>query len=115
MKNVNFECLVGKTFSSIKVDKVANVIYFECTDGTKYLMEHDTQCCEDVHIEDIDGDIQRLIGSTILLAEESSDYKAKDEALWTFYKLSTVIDSVTIRWVGITDSCYAIDVSFYQT
>jgi hypothetical protein len=76
-------------------------------------MTHFEECCEVVYIEDICGDLQDLLNNPILLAEKV--YKENDEETesWTFYKLSTIKGSVSIRWYGSTSSEYSIAVNFY--
>jgi len=114
---VSFSELIGKTL--IKIDVSDYQIDFECSDGSKYYMTHFQDCCESVYIESIDGDIQRLLGQPILVAEESSnsddppsdDYWI-DSFTWTFYKLRTNLDSVTIRWLGQSNGYYSEGVDF---
>lgn len=60
--------LKGKTI--IDIVKNGDELLFTCSDGSKYKMCHWEDCCESVSIEDINGDLQDLIGSEILLAEE---------------------------------------------
>ena len=93
---------------------------FGTADGTRYRMHHDQDCCEHVYIEDIDGDIEDLIGDPILLAEEASG--SNDPPLnehweshtWTFYKLRNIKASITIRWFGCSNGYYSESVSFVQ-
>lgn len=121
---VEIKELLGKVIT--KIDQSNNELTFLTEDGTKYKMYHEQDCCEDVTIEDINGDLEDLIGSTILQAEEVSDYKPileedvkkTNEILewgsctWTFYKLATIKGYVTIRWFGISNGYYSESVTF---
>jgi hypothetical protein len=127
---VNFESLLGKTL--IKINETEDSIRFYTQDHV-YVLMHDQDCCEKVYIESIIGDLNDLIGSPILLAEEASNHwnASKDakvlhalmpnEALspydeswtWTFYKLATIKGHVDIRWYGNSNGYYSESVSFY--
>lgn len=115
--NVEFSELLGKTLIHIHV--TAYDIKFTCSDGSVYKMYHDQSCCEQVYIESIDGDIQRLLGQPILRAEVvTNEYytppenRSNELNLWTFYKLATNLDSVTIRWFGSSNGYYSVSVDF---
>jgi hypothetical protein len=143
MKSVPFENLKGKTISKIQnLEKgrgYDELIEFECTDGSKFGMKYDPDCCASCSIEDIIGDVSDLLNTEILLAEEVSSTeptsevqahraaeKAKAEAAdeyyydshesetWTFYKLATIKGSVTIRWYGESNGYYSESASFYN-
>lgn len=117
--------LLGKTI--VKIDSEKEQVVFYCSYGTSYRMFHSQDCCECVEVEDIIGDLNDLIGSPILEAEEAvgpneypKDYvlSASEKAMqvearlmgkrdpdsesftWTFYKLGTIKGHVTIRWYG---------------
>lgn len=112
--------LLGKTLLSIEMDnepEKPNKIIFKCADGSEYKMEHLQDCCEQVYIEDICGDLDDLIGVPIVRAEEVSE-KVNDSdkelyGTWTFYKLAGKGD-VTIRWLGASNGYYSEEVDFIQ-
>lgn len=114
---VGVEELVGKTLSDILVSD--DEIIFTTTDGETYKMYHSQNCCESVYIEDIVGDVKDLIGSPILLAEESSNSEdppaskyEPDSYTWTYYKFATIKGYVDIRWYGSSNGFYSESVSF---
>lgn len=120
-----FSELKGKTITSaFGLLNGSEIVDLKCSDGTRYKMYHEQSCCESVSIEDVAGDVEDIIGSPILLAEEvSSDewpeglekpkYKP-DSFTWTFYKLSTIKGSITIRWYGSSNGYYSESVTFKE-
>jgi len=110
------KAIIGKVFKSIVISKEMDEIIFNCTDNETFKMYHEQDCCEDVSIEDINGDITDLIDSPILKAEKVSDIFNTREGTetWTFYKLATVKGYVTIRWYGSSNGYYSEEVSFLK-
>ena len=125
----SFDDLVGKVLKSVQVDN--DEIFFETEEGAKYRMWHEQECCESVYIEDICGDIQDIIGSPILVAEEVSSSGFAENSghrnpeaepsgwtpgeyseawAWTFYKIDTAKGGITIRWCGGSNGYYSIGV-----
>ena len=111
---VDFEILKGKVLIDIEVDKEKDEITFTDSEGVKYLMYHEQDCCEEVNIEDICGDINNLLNTPIVLAEEvinSGEDEDEDYLItsytWSFYKLATVKGYVTIRWYGESNGHYS--------
>jgi hypothetical protein len=100
---------IGKQFFSISGGD--NEILFYCSDGYIWKMYHEQDCCESVYIEDIEGDLNDLINTEIINAEEvcnsDPDNKEYESVTWTFYKFATVKGYVTIRWVGSSNGYYS--------
>ena len=118
----NVSELLGKTLVDIKSDEFK--IEFTTSTAEKYLMYHEQCCCECVYIEDICGDLNDLLNSEILEAEDISgeidmknicteeEYDSYESVTWTFYKIGTRKGSVTIRWCGTSNGYYSEGVDF---
>ena len=127
--------LIGQTMSS--VENVNNEeLVFTTTEGKKYKLYHDQDCCENVTIEDIVGDLGDLAGSPLLKAEEVSyqgeeqlpqderlrlqmertqdKYRCDDSCTWTFYKFATIKGYVDVRWIGESNGYYSESVDFAE-
>lgn len=118
---VPFDTLQGKTMASVEADDNQEVIIFTTVEGEKFSLHHDQDCCEFVSIEDICGDLQTLVGTEILLAEEVSNFDAPpiddrytESYTWTFYHLRTVRGLVTLRWFGESNGYYSESVDLHR-
>ena len=65
-KDVNI--LLGKTLTTIE-NQDNEKLTFTTTNGEKYIMYHEQDCCESVRLEEVIGDIDDLIGSPLTMAE----------------------------------------------
>ena len=117
----NISDILGKTLAEVRRDG-DDRIYFSTTDGESFVMHHSQDCCEQVSIEDVAGDLNDLVGSPITKAEEvvhdnqtpdgTPERRDNDSYTWTFYHLATVKGYVTIRWYGSSNGYYSESVNF---
>lgn len=141
---VPFEVLKGKTIIKVQdLEPGSEQAFINCSDGTRFQMTYYNDCCASCSIEEVIGDIDDLLGQEILLAEEVKsrdphpdeqakrdkeesdwreqhprqdyigDYAYRSET-WTFYKLSTIKGSMTIRWYGNSNGYYSEKATFEQ-
>lgn len=118
----NVNVLMGKTLSSISGVSGDDELVFVTTTGESYRMYHMQDCCENVYLEDVVGDLQDLVGSEILLAEEvsgegpadSGDESYYESYTYTFYKFATRLGYVDLRWLGTSNGYYSEGVSFQK-
>ena len=101
--------MLGMVFTQVYNDK-DEILVFRNDDFTFQFLHHQ-DCCEDVHIESIVGDLQDLVGSPILLADISSNDNEHDYEEWTFYKFATRKGYVDVRWIGSSNGYYSTSVS----
>lgn len=116
--------VVGLTFVKVETgccdEDGDEAIVFHSHDGRRFHMYHGQDCCESVYVEDIVGDLEDLLGSPIVRAEERTEggYLGEDRddgiRMWTFYEFATVKGSVTIRWCGSSNGYYSVSVSFHE-
>lgn len=120
--------MLNKVITNITLpaeDECQDMILFECKDGSAYLMYHEQDCCENVEIDDINGDLDCLIGHYLAMADvassghdETLDRGAKGEYdeshTWTFYRFATIRGHVDIRWYGESNGYYSESVDFVK-
>lgn len=114
-----FTSMLNETMIEISGSVGSEQMIFTTNFGKQFKFYHNQDCCENVSIEDICGDLKDLTGSPILVAEQVSSYvgsdlKEKDSYTWTFYKFATVKGHVTVRWLGSSNGYYSEDVTFVE-
>ena len=137
MTKIKFEEIIKKTFTNICVtkddittkyngseqtiiDKLGfndEIIFESSCSNNIYKMYHDQDCCEKVYIKQIDGDLNDIINSPIIKAEEVTVAEDNEEDYYfigkhTFYKIFTVKGDVTIAWYGESNGYYTVQVDF---
>jgi hypothetical protein len=126
---VNFSDLLNKTLKTIHQDG-NETLTFVTVEGEEYLMHHEQDCCENVYLQDVAGDLNDLIGSPIVLAEENSNRGDEGDSQgwpkgiekptyvesweWTFYRIGTAKGTVVLRWYGGSNGYYSTSVSFIK-
>lgn len=112
----NFSDLVGKTLTEIRRNDIRDndALIFVVDDGSEYAQYHSQDCYESVVIEDICGDLSDLIGTPILKATDHSSQGPDhhESSTWTFYDISTIKGTVSIRWLGVSNGYYSESVNF---
>ncbi len=107
--------LIGATCSSVTGGLFEQQVTFVTDKGT-FKMCHLQDCCEEVVLEDVNGDLQDLVGHEILAAEETSNEEEGDceHETWTFYHIRTLHTTITLRWYGTSNGYYSEGVDFYK-
>lgn len=117
---MKFEDLKGMTLTSIQgAEKESEQIIFTTSEGRKFKMFHYQDCCESVLVEEVVGDVEDLLNTPLLLAEESTNTEEPassygDTRTWTFYRLGTIKGTVVIRWLGESNGYYSESVDFKE-
>lgn len=118
-----YEQLIGNTLKSVTGRVGGDEIVLETEEGKRYRFYHSQDCCECVTVEDICGDLNDLIGSPLIVAEETISNENppglpapefQDSFTWTFYRFATAKGFVTIRWYGSSNGYYSESVDFAE-
>jgi len=116
--------LLGLTLTKIEREVTGaqdiDEVLFYVDRGAVYKMYHSQDCCEYVYLHDVCGDWDDLIGSPITQATAVSNAAEPDghknvtcdDETWTFYIISTVKGTVTLRWLGSSNGYYSEEVDF---
>ena len=105
-----FDWMIGLTFDKVVEDGRTMKLTASIL-GQPFVVEflHYQDCCEDVSIEEVHGDLQDLVGSPIVQAECVSEHNNDEgsSSTWTFYKFATNKGSVVVRWLGSSNGYYS--------
>lgn len=115
----DFNELINKEI--IEINKNKESVFFKTSDNKYYIIEHWQDCCEDVYLEDITGNIEDLIGKLIMSEKVSNNENPKNEDderygtfTWTFIKFATIKGYVTLRFYGTSNGYYGEDVDLFE-
>ena len=113
---IDFKVLKNLTFSKVYRDKDCDVIIFERINGkgnkSGFALYHEQDCCENVYIESIVGDLSDLENTPILQADVGEWEYGGDQGV--FYKIATIKGYVDIRFYQESGSYYSIAVSLVK-
>ena len=116
-KVTRFEDLLGVTLVSVDVAASDEVVELRTDTGRVFRLYHMQDCCENVYLAEIVGDLADIIDHPLLVAEcveHDSEPTESGTSTWTFYKLSTIKGSVTLRWLGESNGYYSESVEFEE-
>jgi len=112
--------MLGKTFVQVTGSVGDGEMTFVTANGERFMFAHSQDCCESVDINDIVGDLQDLMDSPLLLAEEVQgetpvdfDEGDHESVTWTFYKFATRKGYVDVRWLGESNGYYSEGVDLF--
>lgn len=116
--------LKGLTFTDVRKEDSRDgndAVVFTSKCGRKFVLTHSQNCCENVYIESIVGDLSDLENTELLQAEERTNEDPEqnrdgfDESqMWTFYSFATIKGYVDIRFHGSSNGYYGVGVSLYE-
>ena len=121
-QNDFFSTLIGKKIVDARgLSCGSNHVSILFEDGTAIKFYHSQSCCESVELDDIYGDKDDLIGSTLFKLElVTSNDRPRDRYdtsyTWSFYKFQTSKGYVDLRWYGCSNGYYSetVNVEYYQ-
>lgn len=100
--------LVGKIPVNITQTNAEEFV-IEVEGGQKYTFHHQQDCCEGVHIVDVVGDLEDLLGVALtdvneVIYSEGCNY---GHETWTFFIFKSIKGVVTVRWIGESNGYYS--------
>ena len=116
MKGSSLDYLYGKTITHIDGGVGSSELIFHLSNGERFIMYHEQDCCESVYVGDVTGDLHSICDCLVLRVFENVEDGSNGEdcfgsRTYTFYTITTFNSSVTIRWVGESNGYYSESVS----
>jgi hypothetical protein len=114
-QEAEFEELKGKIIRQIEIIGDYAGLRFICDDGIGYQLVHYRNCCEYARFVDICGELEWLLNTPVLMAEQvdgEHGYQEWEHYTWTFYKLATKRGYVTLSFLGNSNGYYNEEATF---
>lgn len=109
----DLERIIGATIQEVTgCEHESECVTFVTDRGTLRLL-HRQNCCENVRLEDANGDIADLIGGVVSVAEERSNQEGERgeyRTKYTFYTIRTTKGDLDLRWIGRDNGYYGVSV-----
>ena len=114
--------MLGKTLAKVE-NLDGDRVLFTLDDGSQFNAYHLQDCCEDVNVHSIVGNLDDIIGVPLITVETStfknctpSELSAEcveeESFTWTLHTLATERGRVVIRWLGTSNGYYGESVYF---
>ena len=122
-ERVEIKDLLNKVLESVEITNVDqdcpsqnDCVVFTTVDDEIYVMMHMQDCCETVYLESVDNNVDILVGSHILVAEErsNSNEDSSGSETWSFYVIGTNEGWCNFRWYGSSNGYYSESVELYK-
>jgi hypothetical protein len=112
------EDLLGETIESVLISANDDQVILLLRGGVRVAFYHAPDCCEEVYLESVAGNLGNLMGRPITKATAVTNRahlnevdSGEDSFTWTFYELGANWGTVTFRWFGASNGYYAESVS----
>ncbi len=117
------EIMIGQTIESIEQND--EQIIFNC-EHDAFASEHYQDCCESVGVVETHGNLEDIIGSPVISANESypdlgdlpnwaSQYQPYDSYTFTLQTIRTAKGEVSFLWLGESNGYYGEQPYFRRT
>jgi hypothetical protein len=119
-KRVEIESLEGMTIEAIIINTSKTKMDLIMANDEVYRFMHKQDCCEEVYLADVIGDLADIIGFPLVRCYETSNKSSEYINLplksftWTFYTLRTLKGTVTLRWYGHSNGYYSEEVDLFK-
>lgn len=108
-----FKSVTKTGYNEIRFELADDCVVKEGSKKRVLVFGHNQDCCENVGIEQIDGDLSDLEGVPLMMAQEATCENPEpgdDCSYFTFYKFATIKGYVTVRWLGESNGYYSTSV-----
>lgn len=111
--DVKCEELINQIPTKVVIEN-DNEIYFYLENGKIYRFYHIQECCEEVWVEDISGNLQDIVGEKIINFEKRTNKLKDTPTTYTYYDIDTFNYHIQIRWCGESNGYYSEEVDLEE-